>query len=174
MPGVNVPRALRAAVTAAALVVAHTVAYAADSGARAFGAWRLACSQSNANDCFIWQSITADRAPKQAVLGVSVRIPKSAAVPEMQFRITPDADPTAGVGVKIDGHPDYRLAIGVCDARLCQATGRVQGAVRTQLLAGKLAQVAFRASGDQHTVVVRLDGFEPALKELERRRSRGG
>lgn len=107
------------------------------------------------------------------MLGISVRIAASSDSPEMQLRISPAADPRAGVGLKIDNHDDFRLPISGCDERVCQAVGRIRGPVRDQLTSGKYAQVAYFVGGKQQTVPVPLDGFAAALVELERLKVKG-
>lgn len=163
-------RATGKLVALAAFVLALTpLGVAGQSADKVFGSWRLSCPKQDVKSCFIWHSVLADPSNKRTVvLGLSVRFNQSPTVPELQIRLTPHADSRAGVGLKIDNHPEYKLVMSTCDARVCEANGRVQGTVRDQMVSGKLGQLAYMESGKQQTVIVALNGFGAALQALEK------
>lgn len=139
---------------------------------RVFGPWSLSCPEVDTQPCFIWQSVTVYPTGGQTVLGASVRLDDRAGTPEIMLRFSPLSDREAGVRLKVDNRPDYRLPIRICDAKICEARGRLHGPVLEQFRSGKVSQVTFVAADGQHTVRLSLDGFTPALRALERTQTR--
>jgi len=137
-----------------------------------FGLWSLSCPKPDTQSCFIWQAVTVYPTGGQTVLGVSVRMDGRTATPEMMLRFSPLSDPAAGVRLKVDDRPDYRLPVRLCDEKVCEARGRLRGPFLQQLRSGKFSQITFVAADGQHTARLSLEGFTPALRALERTQTR--
>ena len=124
-------------------------------------------SGSSARRCNIAQIVSLDPEGKKVLAGVTVDFLDARDVPTMRFRLTPAASKTAGIGIKIDDQPEMRLAINECNAKRCEATGRLPSNILKLWRTGKLAQLAFMESGGKQVLVpISLAGFNAALSEL--------
>lgn len=116
----------------------------------------------------ISQVVATDAAKTKVVLGITVDYLDSPAVPTVRFRFSSGAKASAGIGVKVDNHPDMRLAISDCNAQRCESIGRLSGPVLKIWRGGKHAQLAFLfKNGKQVLLPFSLAGFKPALSALE-------
>jgi invasion protein IalB len=142
-----------------------------------FGSWGVNCaSPRNARTsdappanrrCIISQIVAADPTARRVILGVTVDLFDSPDVPTIHFRLSPGAKKEAGIGLKIDDGPEFRLPIGSCDQARCEAAGRLTGDVRQAFLSGRVAQIAFIGpDGRQIVAPVALAGFREALEAL--------
>lgn len=134
-----------------------------------FGAWSLVCGGASRSHCSLSQIVARDREGTKVVLGVVLRQMPGQTRPTLEFRMSPDAMPDVGIGLKLDGGPEYRLAMSRCDQRACLASGWFEGELRRQVLAARVAQVAFFMPGRQQVLApVALQGLKPGVAELER------
>ena len=137
------------------------------------GSWAMRCAPvqgapAAVTVCSLSQVVAADPAGQRVVLGVTVDLLESPTVPTIRFRLGTATRREAGIGLRIDDGPELRLAIGQCDARRCEAAGRLAPDVLQRLESGRVAQVAFLAGTEarQLTVPVALDGFRDGLAAL--------
>jgi len=138
-----------------------------------YGNWGMSCAVATGDmgraveRCMVSQLVVADPRKRQVVLGLTVDFVDSPAVPTLRARFSAQAEPRAGIGIKVDALPDMRLAITDCDARRCEAVGRLTPPVLKRLRAGKLAQFAYlQKDGRQVTLPLSLKGFGDALAAL--------
>jgi invasion protein IalB len=144
-----------------------------------FSSWGLSCAValdgrgSPAEHCMISQMVATEPKRGKVVLGVMVDYMDSATVPSMRFRFSPGAIIERGIGIKIDKHPELRLAIQDCNAQRCESVGRLSPAVLKMWRSGKSAQLAFIGqTGKQVLLPISLSGFDAALSALSRQRTR--
>lgn len=151
---------------------------AAASGAPAvqeqlFGAWSLTCPQQPSGACVLSQAVARDPQGRQVVLGAIVLMtapaPKAKPQPRLEFRMSAQAVPQAGLGLKIGDGPEYKLKMSACTAKACSAMGWLDAPLRKALQAAPAAQVAFLMPPRQQVLVpLNLTGLEEGLKALER------
>lgn len=164
-----------------------TLAVAADAAApqatkeQRFESWGLTCAVAQdekgepSERCMISQVVATDRAQTKVVLGITIDYLDSPSVPTVRFRFSSAAKASAGIGVKIDKHPDMRLAINGCNAERCESVGRMSAPVLKLWRGGKRGQMAFLfQDGKQVLLPFSLSGFKPALAALEKTVKAGG
>lgn len=141
-----------------------------------FSSWGLSCEEGQGlkeavpEKCAISQIVTTDLKSGRVLLGVTVDYLDSPTVPTIHFRFSPTAKPAPGIGVKIDEQAEMRLPVSDCNARRCEASGRLVPDVLRLFQTGRVAQVAFIAENDkQVTLPVMLNGFNIALAALNDR-----
>ncbi len=148
-----------------------------------FGSWGLNCASprdAKASDappgnrhCIISQIVTTDPAARRVILGLTIDLFDSPEVPTIHFRLSPAVKKEAGIGLKIDDGPEFRLPIGSCDQARCEAAGRLTDGVRQAFLSGRVAQVGFIGPhGRQIITPVALAGFREALEALRKNKTK--
>ena len=162
------------AVAAALAATATAPLAAAPEPEQRFGAWGLTCMSaapdSRSQTCVLSQVVRVGRDGGGIVLGVTIDHFDSSAIPTIHFRFTAEADRRAGIGIKIGQRPEMRLPIADCDARRCEAAGRLSGDALSIFRSGEAAQVAFIGPGGrQVTAPLSLADLSAALEALRLR-----
>ena len=104
---------------------------------------------------------------RKVVLGISVYFPPLATVATIDFRISSAANAEGGIGLKVDDFPSFKLPISRCDERVCQASGYLKEPLLSQLMAGKLAKIAFLLEDSKQMILpFSLIKFKDAYSEL--------
>lgn len=144
-----------------------------------YGLWGMTCAPalpgsegvSEQQRCAATQVVAADPSGTRVVMGTTIDYFDSASVPTIRFRFSPDAVPSHGVGVKIDNATELHLPISSCDARACEAFGRLTAEPLAAFRNGRVAQIAFisASAGQQITAPLSLAGLAEALDTLGRR-----
>lgn len=144
-----------------------------------FFSWGLSCAialddrGAPVEHCMISQMVATDPKRGKVLLGVTVDYRDSATVPSMRFRFSRGAVIERGIGIKIDGHPELRLAIQDCNDQRCESVGRLSPKVLKLWRSGKNAQLAFIGqTGKQVLLPISLSGFDAALAALSRHRNK--
>jgi len=142
--------------------------------AQRFGSWGYSCAVASDETgraierCMISQVVAVDPQQRKVVLGLTVGL--DGGVPVLRARFAAHARRAPGVGIKVDDLPGFRLPIDNCDARRCEAVGRMAPPVLKAWLAGKRAQFAFvqeaGKDGKQVVLPLSLAGFPAALAAL--------
>ncbi|MBX3667325.1 MAG: invasion associated locus B family protein [Rhodocyclaceae bacterium] len=136
-----------------------------------YGAWGLACEKQKPKVCVLSQIVARDPQGKQVVVGANAYLDAETGKPKIEFRLSPLAVPSAGLGLKIDKGAEYRLAMSSCDPKLCVARGLLEGELRTRLESGTVAQLAFLLQdGSQVVVPLALKGLKSGMTALAARR----
>jgi invasion protein IalB len=142
---------------------------AADSSERLFGSWSLICSKHKPPRCGLTQAVATDPAGKQVVLGAAVHPVPELGKLRLEFRVSSAADPKAGIGMKFQDGPEYRLPMSGCTAQYCTASGVLDGGIREALENGKAVQMAFMMPGPKQALVpLALGGFKEGVAALEK------
>ena len=137
---------------------------------RRYASWSLICGDPLLSNCSLSQIVARDPQGKKVVLGATVHIDRVSMRPQLSLRQSPDALKEAGIGLKIEPGPEYRLPIAHCDTQVCEANGWLEGDLRRQLEHAKVAQVAFRMNNRQQVLApLSLQGLDQGLQELMRR-----
>lgn len=139
----------------------------------AYSYWKLSCAVANNTSglpeerCMISQLISTDPLGRKTVLGITVDFIDPSNTPTIRFRFSSEATKTTGVGIKVDNYPEMRLAINNCNAKRCEAIGRLSPDVLKYWRQGKMSQLAFMApTGKQISIRVPLSGFDAAFSSL--------
>jgi invasion protein IalB len=141
---------------------------ARESTERLFGAWSLICSTHKPPRCGLTQVVATDPAGKQVVLGAAVHPVPELGKLRLEFRVSSAVDPKAGIGMKFQDGPEYRLPMSGCAKQFCTASGLLEGAIREALENGKAVQMAFMMPGPKQALVpLALGGFKEGLLALE-------
>ncbi len=140
-----------------------------NSTERLFGAWSLICSTHKPPRCGLTQAVATDPAGKQVVLGAAVHPVPELGKLRLEFRVSPAVDPKAGIGMKFQDGPEYRLPMSGCTAQYCSASGVLEGGIREALENGKAVQLAFMMPGPKQALVpLALAGFKEGVAALEK------
>ncbi len=139
------------------------------SSERLFGAWSLTCSTHKPPRCGLTQAVATDAEGKQVVLGAAVHPVPELGKLRLEFRVSQLADARAGIGMKFQDGPEYRLPMSGCTAQFCAASGLLEGPIREALENGKAAQMAFMMPGPKQALVpLALSGLKEGLIALEK------
>ncbi len=102
-------------------------------------------------------------------MGVSVYFQPGKTKANMDIRISPEVVEQAGIGIKVDDFPSFKLSMSKCDVRVCLASGFLDEPLLTQLKSGKLATIALvRKNAKLMHIPLSLSGFQAAFSELQR------
>jgi invasion protein IalB len=146
-----------------------TATSAANSTERLFGSWSLICSTQKPPRCGLTQAVATDPAGKQVVLGAAVHPVPELGKLRLEFRVSGAADPKAGIGMKFQDGPEFRLPMSGCTKQFCAASGVLEGPIRDALENGKAVQLAFMMPGPKQALVpLALAGLKEGLSELEK------
>lgn len=130
-----------------------------------FGSWSLVCTKH----CTISQVTSRDPEGRKVIMGVSVYFQPGKTKANMDIRISPEVVEQAGIGIKVDDYPSFKLSMSKCDVRVCLASGFLDEPLLTQLKSGKLATIALvRKNSKLMHIPLSLSGFQPAFSELQR------
>lgn len=136
---------------------------------RVYGSWSILCPPARAQACTMSQVVSTDRLGSNAVLGVSVHFKEGTSTPKIDFRLTPDALFSTGVGLRVGGLSDYRLAMSTCNPTTCLASGWLTEPLLSELRRARAAQFAFFLKDRRQILVpISLAGFGEAYAELKR------
>ncbi len=145
---------------------------------RVFGVWRLSCLPPGHSArprqaapgqpfCRLGQIVTVDPEGRQAVLAVSADFLEGPDAPGLRFEFAAAVQRESGLALRVDDLPELRLPISGCNARICQAAGRMVPALQQRLEAGRIARVNLLTSdGRPLTVPLGLAGFREGLAAL--------
>ncbi len=140
-----------------------------NSTERLFGSWSLICSAHKPPRCGLTQVVATDPAGKQVVLGAAVHPVPELGKLRLEFRVSSAVDAKAGIGMKFQDGPEYRLPMSGCTAQYCTASGVLEGGIREALENGKAVQLAFMMPGPKQALVpLALGGFKEGVAALEK------
>lgn len=138
-----------------------------------WGSWSLTCGGDHQR-CALSQAVSRDRAGRLVVLGAVIVQPPGSARLRLDFRVSPQALPQPGIGLKMGTGAEYRLPMSQCDTRVCVASGWIDGPLQKDIERNQVAQVAFLMDDRKQVLVpLSLGGLREAMAEMRRRNGAG-
>jgi len=136
------------------------------SWAQDYQAWTVKCP--NGKPCVISQMVMKQQGDTaDVVAGVSFF--NHPTQPILKIRITPQADPKMGLGLKFDQQAALHLPITNCDGKVCEVNIVADQQLIDDLQNRKLMSVAYilKNSQQQNAFPVILNGFKQAYQSIQ-------
>ena len=131
-----------------------------------YGSWSYECAKK---PCFISQLLMVTAGEEAHIAGglSLLNLPKKQTL--LSVRVSALADQSQGLGIKIDGHKDIRVAIEACSQSHCEVNVLADNTLISEMKSGKILGVFYinKKSQKQVSLPFSLHGFPEAFLRLK-------